>query len=73
MAKKTFKQIWLACFDLYKSGIVELFESIWEWIVCIPKVILNIAFLLISLTLGTIMMLVLAPCFIALKKLIFKR
>lgn len=73
MAKKTFKQIWHECFDLYKSGIVELWEPIWNWIIFIPKIIINISLLVVSLTLGTILMLVLAPCFIALKNLIFRK
>lgn len=73
MAKKTFKQVWHECFDLYKSGIIELWEPIFNWIISIPKVIINIAFLLVSVTLGTILMLFLAPCFIALKNIIFNK
>lgn len=73
MAKKTFKQIWHECFDLYKSGIIELWEPIFNWIIVIPKVIINIALLLVSITLGTILMLILAPCFIALKNIIFNK
>lgn len=68
MAKKTFKQVWHECFDLYKSGIIELWEPIFNWIISIPKVIINIAFLLVSVTLGTILMLFLAPLLYCIKK-----
>jgi hypothetical protein len=71
MFKKIFKQVWCECFELYKNGILDLVIPVWNWLKNLPAMIINILFLLISLTLGTILMLIIAPFFITIKRIIF--
>lgn len=71
MFKKIFNQVWGECFELYKSGIIDLAIPVWNWLKKLPAMIIKILFLLISLTLGTVLMLIIAPFFITVKRIIF--
>ena len=71
MFKKIFKQVWAECFELYKSGVIDLVMPIWNWLKNLPAMIIKTLFLLISLTLGAILMLIIAPFFVTVKRIIF--
>jgi type IV secretory pathway VirB6-like protein len=71
MFKKIFKQVWAECFELYKSGIIDLGMPLWNWLKNLPAMIIKALFLIISLTLGAVLMLIIAPFFITVKRIIF--